>query len=112
MNTPDEPALERYLRESRPGPIADEGFSANVLAALPPPTRRRSALPTRPLAAALGATAGVIVVLVRGVRFDQLESTLRQFAELSMDPWVRVAILTALATIAVIYAPSFRRKGL
>lgn len=111
MNTPDEEQLECWLRESRPEPIADNGFSTKVLAALPPRVAARPAISTRAMAIGLGAIAGVIVVLARGVRLEDMDAAGRQLAQLSTEPRVVFTLLAALATIVFIYLPAFRRRG-
>ncbi len=55
---PDDAALETWLRANAAlPPLPDHGFSRQVLAALPPPTRR--AARTRRLATLIGALAGI-----------------------------------------------------
>jgi len=60
MNTPSEDPLEMLLNKNRE-PIADDGFSARVLAALPPPAPKPRMLPNRRLiACSLGAVIGLV----------------------------------------------------
>ena len=63
MNTESNPAddpLEELLRKNS-APLADNGFSARVLAAIPPPPLRQQAHPSRRLIACiLGALTGLL----------------------------------------------------
>ncbi|HVW20265.1 MAG TPA: hypothetical protein VHC86_03545 [Opitutaceae bacterium] len=62
---PDDDPIEALLRRALPPEVPDAGFSARVLAALPPPSRR--SLPWRQiLLCAAGAAAGAAAALATG----------------------------------------------
>jgi len=62
---PSEDPLETLLRQEH-APIADDGFSARVLGALPPPATQPRMLPSRrAIACSLGTVTGLIVTFAR-----------------------------------------------
>ena len=104
---PDDP-LEKLLRAASP-PVPDDGFTARVTAALPPPRR---AAHSRPLAAAIGAFAGIGFALSgtasSAAVFADLARLANAFAEVARQfsqPW------GALALIAIFFSVMFALRS-
>ena len=116
MNTipdPSEDPLEMLLRKN-PEPIADNGFSARVLAALPPPPPKPRRLPNRRvIVCSLGGLVGLVWALVQSglPRADDLAAfastittPMTRAAALFSDPTVIVLVALIIASLAFAYA--------
>lgn len=113
----DAPRLEALLRRPAAA-LPDDGFSARVLSALPPPLiaparARRS----RRLWCAAGATLGAGVALLGAAPWNDAGETwtslLSAFAPLSArfsDPTVLVTVVIALASVVYALRPARSRR--
>lgn len=106
LNSP-EPAddrLEDLLRQKRSAPLADGGFSARVLAALPPRENRRLAWGRT--AVLMAATlAGFAVALAQGGHWidlpTQLEQAVAAVSDQLADPQISLALAITAASLAL-----------
>jgi len=110
MSSPDDHQLETWLRQSKPAPIADNGFTATVLNRLPPPVRSKSPTWTRIAAIILGAVAGIIVVWNHAVDSRQLQTSAIELAADITQPQVMLAAAAIAATLVGVFAPEIRRR--
>jgi len=105
----EDAALAALMRNGR-SEMADDGFTARVLAALPPPKRR--AVPARNvagwLAYSIGGCAGLLVVLWRAGDPHALGGAAREFGNALVplaatlgDPWIALAIGIAVASLGI-----------
>jgi hypothetical protein len=122
MESPDlkpggDEALETWLRhEAALPPLDDAGFSARVLAVLPPPPSQRNR--QRTWICLAGAAMGLAVtawpVLAAGNPLDRLpsldEALLLALTQLA-DPAVGLALLTAGATLLYVFWRSLRQAA-
>jgi len=116
---PSEDPLEILLRQEH-APIADDGFSARVLAALPPPAPKPRLLPSRrAIACSLGAITGLVVAFARSgpLRANDLTEfgAALQTATMSVahslgDPTVLTIGLLILTSLALAYAREIAAK--
>lgn len=113
-SSPDEDAAVAALMQSRTSEIPDDGFSARVLAALPPGPRRRGAGAWGWLVYPLSGCAGaVLAVWLAGRQLDHagaaqsLANALDPLGEAMLDPWFSVALTIALLSLGIAYV-SFR----
>jgi hypothetical protein len=103
-------AVETWLRaHAAPAPLADDGFSARVLAALPPPWTTFSW--RRPLLCTAGALSGLAVAWARGGGWPDPAMIARQWNELAVhvvqflgDPWWSLTLAGASVAAAVMFA--------
>jgi len=122
MNTPSTPSedpLETLLRKNREL-IADDGFSARVLAVLPPPAQKRRVLPNRRvIACGLGALTGLVWALVQSglpratdlaAFVASLETLKTRFAASLSDPTVLLVGALVIASLAFAYAREIAAK--
>jgi anti-sigma factor RsiW len=114
LNPPPErdPGLEALLRTAAPS-ISDDGFSARVLAALPP-----KATPDRSRVwwCVAGAVAGALFAILRGASWTNLQQgTLdlqrhaAEFAAVAENPWFLLALFLAVGSIVYALYPPRRR---
>ena len=108
--------LDGMLRDaSHADPVPDHGFSARVLAALPPrpPTRRRD---SRRLAfSAVGALAGIMVALHKVGSWSEISTGLtsagpqlsQAFNQLA-SPGFALAVAVTLVSLAYVFRPQGR----
>ena len=106
--------LAALLRDAA-AQLPDDGFSARVLAALPPP----AAAPARGrrLAAALGATAGCVFVAWRGLAWSDVGAALARLA-LAVDhvapalspPQIFAALWVTAVSLIFAFWSELRRK--
>lgn len=113
---PDDARLEAMLREPIPL-LADDGFSARVLRALPPPTPAPALWPRVPLCA-VSAALGILVAFVGAAPWVNLNenwtSVQAAFAPVGAwlsEPAVLAALVVALASVVYALRPSFRRTS-
>jgi hypothetical protein len=118
LNPPssDDERLQAMLRESSP-PLADDGFSARVMVALPP-EKHIPLLYVRLIVCALGALIGLVFTLKRGVSTESLTLAANQIfesmAQAGVGPGDSRIVLAAMVTaLSLLYAfkrqlPSFR----
>ncbi len=110
---PDDEAHLAALLRRTPAELPDDGFSARVLAALPPPARRSVPLLEYPLVRALAfslaALAGLVFAIFRGLSLDSVHTletallqTLRE-APLSLSDSSAVLAFT-FAALSILYA--------
>jgi len=119
MNTPSEDSLEVLLSKNRV-PIADDGFSARVLASLPPPAPKPRVLPNRRvIACSLGALTGLAWGLVQSglPRASDLaafssafEASVIRIAAALADPWMLLLGALVLASLVFAYAREIAAK--
>lgn len=102
----DDPRLEALLRQPV-SPLPDHGFTARVLAALPPPRAPRSQV--RVLAAVAGGLAGLLVALLPlGPAADltpavaTLGQALLALGTLCFDPTVLLAVGVASGSLVLV----------
>ena len=111
---PDDTPLEAWLRAgSLQPPLSDDGFSARVLTALPPPKRR---IPPRLIVGVAGALAGLFVeaqpFLSGGTPLDRLpalDAALVQAFEPLAHPAIGLAIGVTLGTLVYVFWRDLRR---
>ncbi len=92
--------------------LSDDGFTAQVLAALP---RRRQPAPRWPWFAYVGGTtAGTLFALWRGLAqadapagLSQLAESLRIVAVVLTGPWLLVSLVTVAFALVVAFTPSW-----
>jgi hypothetical protein len=96
---PDD-ALEASLRAADGPPLADNGFSTRVVAALP---ARAGAPRGRVLIPAAGALAGLVWVLARGASVPTLGATLQDITAGIAASDLLLPLAAGLAVIAWIY---------
>jgi hypothetical protein len=99
LNASDDARLEALLRE-HPAPLADDGFSARVVAALP--RRRRSRAPWCVALGALAGMAAAVAQIARGEPIAQAAADLSQGLAALGDPLVLLAAI--IAALAAAYA--------
>lgn len=110
LNPNPDDELEAFLRLA-PAPLADHGFSARVVAALPAPSRRHS---SRMWLCIAGGVTGSIVAVIRGASWravtessDELRRAFASLSGLANEPWCVLAVVISVA--AAIYV--LRRPG-
>jgi len=112
LKTPlDEDASLAAMMHSRAPEISDDGFSARVLAALPPP---RTAPARWPWVAYLGGgIAGAVFVAVRAAltrdAASQLANALGLILVTLADPWFELGL--AIAALSLLIAFAFNRPS-
>ena len=117
-SSPDDAQLEAWLRSrSAVPPVADEGFSARVLAALPPPAPRRVSSSLRGWLCLAGALIGAGVAWQSGWRhpdaaweFADLLPNLQAVISPLSDPNVLLAVVVAGMSLAFVYWRELRTK--
>jgi hypothetical protein len=117
MNSPahpnDDARLEAMLRTAAP-PLADRGFAARVLAALPPSEAEPTPISWRRIGfGAAGAVAGCGFMLWRGVSWPDLQSQLGQFEAVLANAGPRLAdpmLVTALVVTGASLVFAFRAE--
>jgi len=118
-DSPDDARIEAWLRmNSAAEPLADVGFSARVLAALPPPPATESER-RRTWLCIVGAMSGAILTAAQGSRWSEAA---RQFAGLTTefraaftpvaDPSLAVGLAFAAAALAFVYWRELRARVL
>ena len=113
LNSPDsdDPQLDAWLRANTPlPPLADDGFSRRVLAALPAREPRRS--PLRLAACVVGAVAGTALVLLQAgspADLPAADSLFVRLVDLVANPAVGLAVGTTLASLGYVYWSELRR---
>lgn len=112
----DDARIEAWLRINSPAePLADDGFSTRVLAALPPPAsesqRRRTWL------CIVGAVTGAVLTAAQGSRWSdaarQLTGLTTEFRAAFtpvFDPSFAVGIVFAAAALAFVYWRELRAR--
>ena len=112
----DDARLEAMLREPIPL-LADDGFSARVLRALPPPPPAPALWPRVSLCA-VSAALGILVAFVGAAPWVNLNenwaSVHAAFAPVGArlsEPAVLAALVVALASVVYALRPSFRRTS-
>lgn len=116
MNTlpsPDEDPLEMLLRKNS-APLADDGFSARVLAALPPPPAKPRARPNRrAIACSVGTLTGLIWAIIRSgpprlgdlaVLGSELQSSTTTIVKALGDPNILMLGTLILASLAFAFS--------
>ncbi len=94
--------FDTHLRALAGGPaLADNGFSARVLAALPPP-QERAAWPWVITGAAI--MVGLTLALAGGALVTNLGAALAEFAGAASSPEFVVPLAIVLAVLALAYA--------
>jgi hypothetical protein len=114
----DDDRLDTLLRRSTEAPLPDNGFSARVLAALPPrPREDRDWL--RAILCLLAAAAGLAVALARpGVWTDlpaastQLVTAVDALLIPLRDPWLLTAVVAGILFLPLISSDSKSEDGL
>ncbi len=109
-SSPDDTPVEAWLRSSASlPPLPDDGFSHRVLAALPPPARRR-ANRLRLVLCLAGALAGVALVLQHSPdfpdifhRLEQLDPVLNQATSQLADPAFAIALGVTAASLLFVF---------
>ena len=117
--TPSEDPLEVLLRKDH-APLADDGFSARVLAALPPPAPKSRRVPgRRTIACSLGALTGFIFTIAHSglpraselSAFGSLVQTSAVSAANSLsDPTVLAVGTLILTSLAFAYSREITAK--
>ena len=98
-----------------PAPLPDAGFSARVLAALPPPANARPAL-SRTAVCVAGAAIGTLIALVGvmspgswTVNWAVVQTTLDPLQTQLLDPTVVTALTVAAASMLYAFRSGARR---
>ena len=117
MNSSPDPdsRLEEWLRQSGPM-LPDEGFSARVMASLPPPAAASRPV-RRWLVCSVGAVGGLLYALVRTPSWPEVTGGLARVINsldtpmaLFVDPTVAImAFVTALSLLYAFNVGAFRR---
>lgn len=117
LNSPPPDELDALLRHaSRADPLPDHGFSARVLAALPPArasVRRRD--PRRLVFCAIGGLAGIMVAILNSGSWSEISAGLtstgpqlsQAFAQLT-SPGFGLAVAVTLVSLAFVFRPQGR----
>ncbi len=112
----DDDCLEALLRERMPA-LRDDGFSARVLAALPPP--EKSPIDRRLIFSLVGGMVGGIFALLAALLWPgaqaDLTSSLTAIAQpiaVLMDPGVGLALLVATASLVYAFRHEARARVL
>ena len=100
---PDDARLEAWLREDAGAPLPDDGFSARVVAALPPRPRATSVW-LQALPIAVGAAAGVAFMGWRGGTIDAASVSSALADGLSWIEQPAAAIALAIGALALVIA--------
>lgn len=106
LNSPDpaDDRLEALLRQKRSAPLADGGFSARVVAALPPGENRRW-VGVRISLLTTAALAGLAVALAQGGHWidltTQLEQAVAAVSDQLADPQISLALAITAASLAL-----------
>jgi hypothetical protein len=113
LNSPtsDDERLQAMLRESSP-PLADDGFSTRVIAALPP-EKQTFVLYARLAVCALGASIGLVFTWKRGVSTESLILAANQILESVAQTGMGLGdsrIVAALAVTALSLLYAFKRQ--
>lgn len=116
LNSPaSDDRLESLLRQPA-APLPDDGFSARVLCALPPPPPARQAWPRR-TCYLVGTLAGVIYLTTRDVDWsatstatDQLAAMMVQIADSLSAPAVVLAFSITVLSLAVAFHAELRES--
>ena len=118
--TPDDTALENLLRRQAPAPLADDGFSRRVLAALPPQARRHGVDGQRRAFLIVGGalTGAVIAVVRNGGDWSFLvpsdlpveEFAVRLTALLTNPGQMAIPTLAIAASLWLAFAPELRSR--
>ena len=115
-DSPDDARIEAWLRmNSAAEPLADDGFSTRVLAALPPRAaenqRRRAWL------CIVGAVTGAVLTAAQGSRWSdaahQLTALMTEFRTAFMpvfDPSLAMALVFAATALAFVYRRELRAR--
>lgn len=110
-DSPDDAQLETWLRANASlAPLPDDDFSGRVLAALPPPARRRA--PGRAIACAVGAVVGVVFALLQhqqGANPMGVDAALSVSFEQLTRPEVSVALGVTVAALLYVFWQNLRR---
>ena len=122
MNTPSTPSedpLEMLLRKNSEL-IADDGFSARVLAVLPPPEQKPRVLPNRRfIACGLGALTGLVWGLMQSglprasdlaAFASVLEGSVIRIAATLADPWMLLLGALVISSLVFAYAREIAAK--
>jgi hypothetical protein len=113
VNSGDDPQLEQWLRNSEHEPVADNGFTARVLASLPPAPVRWTPEPaqnrTRVTAIVAGAMAGVVCCWSGGASALFTWTMAQRVGSALADPMLGVAVVATAMTLAALYVPTLRR---
>lgn len=116
-DSPDDARIEAWLRmNSAAEPLADDGFSARVLAALPPPpaieSRRR-----RTWLCIVGAVGGAVLTAVQGSKWSEaagqftgLTTEFRAAFTPLADPSLALGLGLAAVTLAFVYRSELRAR--
>jgi hypothetical protein len=109
-NRPDDAQLEAWLRTSASLPsLPDEGFTRDVLAALPPPVQTR--VTARALACLAGALVGIGIAVFQFQQTSDLprfdEALLASLERLS-QPTVGLAVGVTLLSLAYVFWSELR----
>jgi len=115
MNSPGDPELDALLgRPAALPPLADDGFSRRVLAALPPPARARPrAWWSRPaIVATLGGLAGLAYALAAGVEWPDAHAVIGEVgaagfaaSQALADPQNGLVALALAAAAVIAFLP-------
>ena len=108
--SPEDARLETFLSHDLAAPLPDAGFSARVLAALPPRQRYRAPVQGRITALAAGALAGLAVALWQGANWSDLISIVSQLEQATLhlsDQLANTSSILALAIVAGLLAIEF-----
>ena len=115
LNMPSEreDEIEALLRTAQP-PLADDGFSTRVLAALPTTAPRESG---RWWWATAGGVAGAAVAITRGFSLGALrdsaldfQSSLAALAPVVDNAWVALAVLISVGALIYAHWPAIHKR--
>ena len=101
--SPEEARLEALLRDAA-RPLPDDGFSRQVLAALPP---RRQGIPWRAIAYGV---AGATVLLALGVSLLRREGALTDLVHTLADPMFAGAAVATMFSLIVAFWADLRER--
>lgn len=106
----DDRNLEALLRRT-PAPLADNGFSSRVMAALPPPRRKRSIVSARAVLCSLGAAAGLALAWSNGASLGTLAAAKDQLhdaftsARVGGDSTLLLVIAATVVSLLAAFPP-------
>jgi hypothetical protein len=113
--SPDDRRVDAWLRQPPPE-LPDAGFSARVLAALPPQKTATPWVPSRTLLCTLALMAGMALAFSRGISSSGTATNPEQWREISANlaplltnPWLGLSLAITAASLFMAFGRGGRR---